>query len=90
VQGLAPAVEKKWYVDAFYMAAIVNPIRRASEWMAAVLDQKVIDGAVNGIAKLSATIGERARYIETGAIPTYALSILIGVVALVVFFVMNA
>ena len=32
-------------------------------------------------------LGERARQLQTGAIPAYALSILIGVVALVAFFV---
>jgi NADH-quinone oxidoreductase subunit L len=89
-RGLAPVVEHKWYVDEFYNAAIVQPIRRSSEWFAQVFDQKVIDGIVNGAAKLSAELGERTRYLQSGAIPTYALSILIGVVALVAFFVFNA
>ncbi len=40
--------------------------------------------------QLSGELGERARHLQSGAIPTYALSILIGVVALVAFFVFNA
>ncbi|MCC6454418.1 MAG: NADH-quinone oxidoreductase subunit L [Caldilineaceae bacterium] len=89
-RGLAPALEHKWYVDEFYDAAIVQPLWRISEWFARVFDQKFIDGIVNGTAKLSAWFGEGFRRLQNGAIPTYALSILIGVVALVAFFMFNA
>jgi NADH-quinone oxidoreductase subunit L len=90
LSGLRPALENKWYVDQFYRTAIVNPLRSLSEWFARVLDQRVIDGAVNGVGTLSHGLGEWARRIQTGAVPTYALSILLGVAALVIFFVMSA
>jgi len=89
-QGLVPTIEHKYYVDEFYNALIVNPSRRLSEWFAQFFDPKILDGAVNGIAKISGQLGEYARQLQTGAIPTYALSILIGVVALVAYFVLNA
>jgi NADH-quinone oxidoreductase subunit L len=89
-KGLAPALEHKWYVDEFYNAAIVYPIRRSSEWLAKVFDQQFIDGIVNGTATLTSRVGERVRYLQSGAIPTYALAILLGVVGLVAFFVFNA
>ena len=90
VKGLEPAVEHKWYVDSAYNAWIVLPLRRLSEWFASVFDQKIIDGAVNGIASGSLRLGERVRYLETGAIPNYALSILLGAVVLVIIFVVQA
>jgi NADH-quinone oxidoreductase subunit L len=89
-KGLQPALNHKWYVDDAYNAWIVLPLRRLSEWFAAIFDQKLIDGAVNGIASGSLRLGERVRYLETGAIPNYALSILLGVVVLVIFFVAQA
>jgi NADH-quinone oxidoreductase subunit L len=89
-QGMMPTVEHKYYVDEFYNAVIVNPLRRMSEWFARIFDAKIIDGAVNGIAWISARVGEASRRLQTGAIPTYALSILIGVVALVAYFVLHA
>jgi NADH-quinone oxidoreductase subunit L len=89
-QGLRPTLEAKWYVDQFYRTAIVNPLRSSAEWLARVIDQKVIDGAVNGVGNLSNGLGEWARRTETGAIPAYALSILFGVAALVIYFVMRA
>jgi NADH-quinone oxidoreductase subunit L len=89
-RGLAPALEHKWYVDDFYWNYIVVPLRRLAEWFARVFDQRIVDGAVNGVALVSSRLGERVRHLETGAIPTYALSILIGVVALVAFFIFSA
>jgi NADH-quinone oxidoreductase subunit L len=89
-KGLAPVVERKWYVDEIYNAIIVTPIRLLADLFAEVIDSKIIDGIVNGVAKISGSLGERARQLQTGAIPAYALSILVGVVALVAYFVFNA
>jgi NADH-quinone oxidoreductase subunit L len=89
-KGMSPALERKWYVDEFYNAILVNPLRRASEWFAREFDQKFIDGIVNGSANLSASLGERTRRLQSGAIPAYALGILIGVVGLLAFFVISA
>jgi NADH-quinone oxidoreductase subunit L len=82
-----PAVENKWYVDEFYMKTVVNPLRRLAGWFAGAIDQGVIDGAVNGVGRLSLDWGERVRRLQTGEIPTYALSILVGIVVVLVYFV---
>lgn len=56
-----------------------------------IVDQKVVDGAVNGIAKLFQKIGEWLKRIETGFISWYlwlgtaGLAIVLGVVAVIVF-----
>jgi NADH-quinone oxidoreductase subunit L len=89
-KGLVPAIEHKWYVDQFYNAVVVQPTRLVADLFAEVIDSRIIDGIVNGAATLSAELGERIRHMQSGYIPTYALSILIGVVALVAFFVLNA
>ncbi len=41
--------EHKWYVDEFYMAVLVNPLRTLSGWFAQVVDKREIDGLVNEI-----------------------------------------
>jgi NADH-quinone oxidoreductase subunit L len=87
-QAFANLAEHKWYVDEFYMAVIVNPLRALSGWFATVVDKVVIDGLVNGTGTVSLRLGEQVRYLQTGAVPTYALSILIGVVAVVAYFLM--
>ncbi len=88
--SLQPVVERKWYVDEFYMAVVVNPVRRLADWFADVVDEQWIDGAVNGVGRLSLTWGEQIRRLQNGVVPAYALSILLGVVAVVAYFVFGA
>jgi NADH-quinone oxidoreductase subunit L len=83
---LQPALEHKWYFDEFYTSWIVNPLKQFAGWCAAFFDARVVDGAVNGLARVTGTAGEYTRRLQNGYVPTYALSILIGVVALVVYF----
>ena len=51
------------------------------------MDRLGIDAVVNGTGSLSMRAGDYARRLQNGAVPTYALSILLGVVVLVVYFV---
>ncbi|HAJ38444.1 MAG TPA: NADH-quinone oxidoreductase subunit L [Chloroflexi bacterium] len=83
---LRPMIEHKWYVDELYRATIVNPLKAVSGWFARVFDPKVIDGAVNGVGAVVNDAGEAVRKLQNGAIPTYALSIFLGVVAVLFYF----
>ncbi len=89
VQPLAPFAEHKWYVDEFYNMAIIKPIMIASEWFAGTMDRLGIDALVNGTGRLSMTVGDYTRRLQNGAVPTYALSIFVGVVVVVVYFVFS-
>jgi NADH-quinone oxidoreductase subunit L len=82
--------EHKWYVDEFYVATLINPLRALSGWFAQVVDKREIDGLVNGVGKVSLQLGDRVRRLQTGAVPTYALSILVGVVAVVAILLFGA
>jgi NADH-quinone oxidoreductase subunit L len=88
-KALAPHAENKWYVDEFYNMVIIKPILIASEWFAGTMDRLGIDAVVNGAGKLSMAAGEQVRRLQNGAVPTYALSILVGVVVLVLYFVIS-
>jgi NADH-quinone oxidoreductase subunit L len=72
----------KYYVDELYDALFVQPIRRMAEWCARSFDLGVIDGAVNGIAELVGRAAGRLRHLQSGFVMNYALTMLIGVVAL--------
>jgi NADH-quinone oxidoreductase subunit L len=79
--GVRRVLENKYYVDEVYDATIVQPIRIASEeglWK--VVDVRVIDGAVNGVADTVGGSGELIRRIQTGSVRGYAASLLLGVV----------
>jgi NADH-quinone oxidoreductase subunit L len=83
-----PFVERKWYVDELYTAYIVNPLRAAGEWFAQVFDRGVIDWTVNAVGSFSMSLSDPLRKLQNGHVPTYALSILVGVVAVVSYFVL--
>ena len=60
-------------------------MRRGARWTAEVLDQKVIDGAVNGIARGVGAAGTGIRRLQTGLVRQYALGIAAGMAALLVW-----
>ncbi|MFN3983278.1 MAG: NADH-quinone oxidoreductase subunit L, partial [Caldilinea sp.] len=79
--------EHKWYVDEMYVFFIVTPLKGISGWFARIFDPKVIDGAVNGVGGVLSDAGEAVRKLQNGAIPAYALSIFLGVVAVLFYFI---
>jgi NADH-quinone oxidoreductase subunit L len=86
---ILPALNRKWWFDDVYNAYIVRPLWAISDWLRAVIDERVVDGAVNGVGNVSMRLGEWARRLQNGYVPTYALSILIGVAAMVVYFLIG-
>jgi NADH-quinone oxidoreductase subunit L len=82
-------VENKYYFDVAYDKGIVGPLRQLSTWFADVADKRGIDGAVNGLAAATGWVGSQARRLQTGMVGLYALSILLGAVALLAWFVIR-
>ncbi len=76
----------KYYVDELYDRLIVRPIFALSRWCAETFDMRVIDGAVNGVATAVQGLAGRLRRYQTGFVMNYALSMLVGVVALLGWF----
>jgi NADH-quinone oxidoreductase subunit L len=77
----------KYYVDEIYDAAIVQPIRVASQdglWRG--FDVKIIDGAVNGAAAIVNSSATLLRRLQTGSVKTYAGSVFVGVVAILAYY----
>ncbi|NJD29929.1 MAG: NADH-quinone oxidoreductase subunit L [Chloroflexi bacterium] len=46
-------------------------------------DERVVDGVVNGLGRLTVGAGDRLRVIQTGRVQNYALGIAIGLIAMV-------
>ncbi len=85
--GFWKVLYHKYYVDVFYEAAIVGPIRRFSErvlWKD--VDQGIIDrGGVDGTAGLARALGWIGSRLQTGQVGVYLTVFLVG--ALGIFFV---
>jgi NADH-quinone oxidoreductase subunit L len=72
----------KYYVDELYDMLFVEPIRRGAVWLWRRFDDPVIDGSVNGIGAVIRTGSLLLRRIQTGYVTSYALSFIVGVVAI--------
>jgi len=78
-------MESKWKVDELYHLVIVQPFQGLADFLAGTVDQGVIDGLVNGVASLMASISQLVRKLQTGYARTYALAVLVGVVAVLAY-----
>ena len=85
--GTKRALESGLYVDELYGRGLVLPGRAAASYAASVVDQRVIDGAANGLGRAFAGLAAAGRKVQTGFVRTYALSFLVGAAALLVLLV---
>jgi NADH-quinone oxidoreductase subunit L len=75
----------KYYIDELYDALAVQPIYRFSGWCARSFDLGVIDGIVNGVGSAVVGWARGMRRIQTGFVMNYALTMLLGAVAVIAF-----
>ncbi|QQS47347.1 MAG: NADH-quinone oxidoreductase subunit L [Acidobacteriota bacterium] len=80
-------LENKYYVDEFYEASVIGPIEHTSrDLLWKVVDVKIIDGFVNGVARVFAGLANLLRYTQTGYARNYAAVILIGAIIVIGYF----
>jgi NADH-quinone oxidoreductase subunit L len=84
---LQRALSRGWYVDDVYGSVVVVPGKVTSAFLAYVFDQRVIDGAVNGLGSAFGRLAGTGRRVQTGLVRSYALVFLLGAVALLLFVV---
>jgi NADH-quinone oxidoreductase subunit L len=87
LSGVLHMWETGYGVDNAYDRALAEPGRRLASVAAFDVDVKVIDGTVNGVGGLVATIGRSLRPVQSGMVRSYAVLLAAGAVALVVWFV---
>ncbi|HKJ00072.1 MAG TPA: NADH-quinone oxidoreductase subunit L [bacterium] len=71
----------KYWIDELYEAVIIKPIRWFSEtvlWK--IVDVRLIDGLVNGVAASARNLGGALRLTQNGIIENYAVGIAVGAV----------
>jgi NADH-quinone oxidoreductase subunit L len=78
-----------YYADRAYMEGIVQPLRALGDALAGAVEERTIDRAVNGVAELVGLAGEGLRRLQTGLVRNYALAMLLGVVAVLAYFVLR-
>ncbi|HJQ78237.1 MAG TPA: NADH-quinone oxidoreductase subunit L [Acidimicrobiia bacterium] len=78
--------EDAYRVDDVYGRVIVAPGRLMAE-VAAVTDTTIVDGAVNGVARVVRRMGDLARPVQSGFVRSYGALLLAGTVAVIIWMV---
>jgi NADH-quinone oxidoreductase subunit L len=81
------ALAERLYVDQVYEFFTVTLGRALAAFLAVTVDQRAIDGAVNGVAELVGNGARSGRRLQSGLVRTYALGVLGGAVLIVAFLV---
>jgi NADH-quinone oxidoreductase subunit L len=80
-------LEHVWHWDDFYDATIGRPLTDLAQFEEDVIEPKVIDGAVTGLALSVRNSGEGLRKVQSGFVRHYALATVLGVAVIIVFLV---
>ena len=84
--GVHRLLVNKYYVDEAYDAVVVRPLMAAADWLWRVWDTRVIDGLVNGTARVVQAGGLFLRFWQTGNVQAYALSLSLGAIVLFAYY----
>jgi len=82
-------LSNKYYIDEIYDYAVVKPLYIISLVFWKIFDVRIVDGAVNGVARLFGNTSTRFRLLQTGYVRNYALLFLIGVMALLSYYLLR-
>ena len=82
--GFSAVLFNKWYVDEIYEAIVVKPINWISSFLSRVVDNRLIDGLVNGVGKGVQFSARQLRLLQSGQVGSY---ILIMMIAIILFFI---
>jgi NADH-quinone oxidoreductase subunit L len=81
--GLYRLWQGKYYWDEAYDRVVVRPLIEGSRKGLWPFDDYVVDGIVNGLARLTQGLSGVLRRIQTGVVQNYALAIVAGVVLVI-------
>ncbi len=80
-------VANKYYIDEIYNTVFVQPIKNISHYLLwRVVDTGIIDGIVNGVAAAIRLIGGTLRRLQTGVVQAYIVSMVVGIVLFLAYY----
>jgi NADH-quinone oxidoreductase subunit L len=84
--GLYRLLHDSYHIDEVYDRLVVRPFTAVSDWLARFFDPAVIDGVINGVAKLVRGFSLIWREAQTGNIQHYLIGFLAGTLALLFYY----
>jgi NADH-quinone oxidoreductase subunit L len=80
--GLGKVLENKWYVDELYDKVIVNPLHQFGGFLKNIIDNKVVDGLVNGVGRVVNYGSRQMRLLQSGQVGNYVLLMVVSMVVI--------
>ena len=85
--ALHKLLANKYYIDEVYNSLIVQPIKNGSHFLLwQLVDNGIIDGIVNGVAAIVRFIGGTLRRLQTGLVQAYIVSMVLGIVLFLAYY----
>jgi NADH-quinone oxidoreductase subunit L len=78
---------RKFYIDEVYLFVTKRILFNILGNAAAKADRQVVDGGVNGVASLTATISEKIKGLQSGHLQEYAIWFVAGALSLTVYLI---
>ena len=72
----------RFYIDEFYGALVVTPLKLLAG-VAAACDRGIVDGLVDGIGHIPVAVGAAVRHLQSGLLQRYALAGVLGTLLVV-------
>jgi NADH-quinone oxidoreductase subunit L len=86
---LAFVVDWQFWHDFVHDKVLAEPFKATAAFLADPIDLGLIDGIANGLARLTQDASGELRKLQTGYVRQYALSILLGVVAILAWLILR-
>jgi len=84
------AILNKYFVDEAYNLYFVKWGKMLATWLWRKFDVEGVDGIVNGVGAFAAWSGQYVRKVQNGYVRSYAFSMVVGIVVILVFVVVGA
>jgi NADH-quinone oxidoreductase subunit L len=85
--AVAPVLGHAYYYDAGISKLVGGPGRALASWLDRVVDNQIIDGAVNGVGSLVGLLSRGVQQLQDGRVRRYALAITVGTAAALLYVV---
>jgi NADH-quinone oxidoreductase subunit L len=85
--GLTTFLRRRWYVDDLYDSVIVQPVLALSRLLRIGVEDGVVDGGARGVGDSVSDLSEGLRGFQTGYLRNYALTIFLGAIIVLVYFI---
>jgi NADH-quinone oxidoreductase subunit L len=85
ITGFQKVVYNKYYIDELYNTIITKPLNAISAFFSNVVDNVLVDGAVNGVGSSVKRLGTQMRQLQTGNIGFYILMMVFSIVLIFAF-----